>query len=53
MLIIDFLESVFCGAMTPVGDLVVTGGEDDVAYVWSTTTGDVRFSCTGHKVSKQ
>lgn len=31
--------------------LVVTGGRDDMAYVWNITTGQVVFKCTGHKNS--
>jgi len=27
--------------------LAVSGGEDDVAYVWSVPDGDTLFKCTG------
>lgn len=40
---------VFCGHFHPTENVVVTGGEDDRAFVWSSETGDVVFECTGHK----
>ncbi|RVE54156.1 hypothetical protein evm_001279 [Chilo suppressalis] len=43
--------SVFCGKLHPEGKLAVTGGEDDVAFVWSTETGEVVMKCDGHKDS--
>lgn len=40
--------SVFCVGLDPVtNSLAVTGGEDDRAFVWSVTDGDVLFECTG------
>lgn len=42
---------VFCGSFHPTENLVVTGGEDDKAYVWSTETGNVVYAVTGHKDS--
>ncbi|KAG8254883.1 hypothetical protein J6590_106189, partial [Homalodisca vitripennis] len=42
---------VFCCALDPInGNLAVTGGEDEKAYVWVTQTGEVVFECEGHKV---
>uniref|UniRef100_A0A8C2L2Q1 Angio-associated, migratory cell protein n=1 Tax=Cyprinus carpio TaxID=7962 RepID=A0A8C2L2Q1_CYPCA len=44
--------SVFCVSLDPVtNSLAVTGGEDDRAFVWSVSDGDVLFECTGHKDS--
>uniref|UniRef100_A0A673MXC2 Angio-associated migratory cell protein-like n=1 Tax=Sinocyclocheilus rhinocerous TaxID=307959 RepID=A0A673MXC2_9TELE len=44
--------SVFCVSLDPVSNsLAVTGGEDDRAFVWSVSDGDVLFECTGHKDS--
>uniref|UniRef100_A0A1B6IUN7 Uncharacterized protein n=1 Tax=Homalodisca liturata TaxID=320908 RepID=A0A1B6IUN7_9HEMI len=43
---------VFCCALDPInGNLAVTGGEDEKAYVWVTQTGEVVFECEGHKDS--
>lgn len=40
--------SVFCVSLDPVtNSLAVSGGEDDRAFVWSVTDGDVLFECTG------
>lgn len=30
------------------GQLAVSGGEDDRAYVWNTSDGTVKFECSGH-----
>lgn len=43
--------SVFSGDLSSNGLFAVTGGEDDVAYVWSTETAEVYLECTGHKDS--
>lgn len=44
--------SVFCVSLDPAtNSLAVTGGEDDKAYVWRVTDGEVVFECTGHKDS--
>jgi len=44
--------SVFCVGIDPAhSSLVVTGGEDDKAFVWNLNTGDTLFECTGHKDS--
>ncbi|XP_076017993.1 angio-associated migratory cell protein [Genypterus blacodes] len=44
--------SVFCVSLDPVtNSLAVTGGEDDKAYVWRVSDGEVLFACTGHKDS--
>lgn len=48
----DTLGPVFCCALEPKnGNLVVTGGQDDMAYVWEIHNGQILFECTGHKVS--
>lgn len=44
-------RSVFSADVTKDGLLAVTGGENDMAYVWSVTTAEVLFECTGHKDS--
>lgn len=44
-------DSLFCGSFSPNGDLIVTGGEDDKAFVWNTDTGEVVFEVTEHKDS--
>lgn len=44
-------KSVFNADVTKDGLIAVTGAEDDMAYVWSTSTGEVIFECTGHKDS--
>lgn len=44
--------SVFCVSLDPVtNSMAVTGGEDDKAFVWSVSDGEVLFECTGHKDS--
>ncbi|XP_072181235.1 angio-associated migratory cell protein-like [Diadema setosum] len=44
--------SVFCCDIHPAGGLLaVTGGEDDKAYIWSTTDGESVLECTGHNDS--
>ncbi|XP_011310639.1 angio-associated migratory cell protein [Fopius arisanus] len=44
-------KSVFCGSLTRDGKLAATGGEDDMAYVWDTSSGEVIHECIGHKDS--
>ncbi|XP_060570298.1 angio-associated migratory cell protein-like [Ruditapes philippinarum] len=45
-------DAVFCVSIDPKScDLVVTGGQDDKAYVWKLSTGEVLFECIGHKDS--
>lgn len=44
-------SSLFCGSFNPDSTLVVTGGEDDKAFVWNVDTGDVVFEVTEHKDS--
>lgn len=44
-------KSVFSADVTKDGSLAVTGGEDDMAYIWSTSNGEVILECTGHKDS--
>ncbi|XP_023804989.1 angio-associated migratory cell protein [Oryzias latipes] len=44
--------SVFCVSLDPVtNSLAVTGGEDDKAYVWRVSDGEVLLECSGHKDS--
>ncbi|XP_034464800.1 angio-associated migratory cell protein [Hippoglossus hippoglossus] len=41
--------SVFCVSLDPAtNSLAVTGGEDDKAFVWRLSDGEVLFECTGH-----
>lgn len=44
-------NAVFCGSLSKNGQYAVTGGQDDMAYVWSTLTGELILECTGHKDS--
>lgn len=44
-------EPVLKVCLSKSGDFAVTGGQDDVAHVWETSTGKILFSCTGHKDS--
>jgi len=45
-------DPVFCCALEPKnGNLAVTGGQDDMAYVWEIHNGQILFECTGHKDS--
>ncbi|KAL2715846.1 angio-associated migratory cell protein [Vespula squamosa] len=43
--------SVFCGSLSKAGKFAVTGGEEDKAYVWDTTSGEIILNCIGHKDS--
>nr|XP_056717595.1 angio-associated migratory cell protein [Euleptes europaea] len=44
--------SVFCVGIDPkTNTLTVTGGEDDKAYVWCLSDGELLFECSGHKDS--
>ncbi|XP_037552613.1 angio-associated migratory cell protein [Nematolebias whitei] len=44
--------SVFCVSLDPAtNSLAVTGGQDDKAYVWRVSDGEVLLECTGHKDS--
>ncbi|XP_045111303.1 angio-associated migratory cell protein-like [Portunus trituberculatus] len=43
--------SVFTCSISPSGSVAATGGEDDFAYVWKVSDGDILFTCTGHKDS--
>ncbi|CAB3363145.1 Hypothetical predicted protein [Cloeon dipterum] len=38
-------KSVFCCDIDKTGTLAVTGGEDDIAYVWELSTGEVKITC--------
>lgn len=44
-------KSVFAVDVSPDGKLVVTGGEDDIAYVWDFETKETVITCNGHKDS--
>ncbi|KAI5742375.1 hypothetical protein M8J77_006616 [Diaphorina citri] len=45
-------DSVFvCDIERGSGNLVVTGGQDDVAYVWNIMSGEICLVCEGHKDS--
>lgn len=44
--------SVFCCSLNPKeNNLVVSGGEDDKAYVWNLSNGEVLFECDNHRDS--
>nr|XP_033801489.1 angio-associated migratory cell protein [Geotrypetes seraphini] len=44
--------SVFCVSLDPQESaLAVTGGEDEKAFVWRLSDGELLFECTGHKDS--
>ncbi|XP_076243626.1 angio-associated migratory cell protein [Calliopsis andreniformis] len=43
--------SVFCGSLSKNGKLATTGGEEDKAYIWDTSSGEIVLDCTGHKDS--
>jgi WD40 repeat protein len=45
-----FTGSVFCCDIDKTGKYVVTGGEDDMAYVWDIANGSIEIKCSGHKV---
>ncbi|XP_076329006.1 angio-associated migratory cell protein isoform X2 [Tachypleus tridentatus] len=45
------IGSVFCCDVDQSGTYVVSGGEDDKAYVWRISDGEVLLSCLGHKDS--
>ncbi|ELT96890.1 hypothetical protein CAPTEDRAFT_176282 [Capitella teleta] len=45
-------DSVFAVCVDPAfSSYALTGGEDDVAYVWKISSGEVFMECTGHKDS--
>lgn len=44
-------DSLFCGNFHPNGELAVTGGEDDKAFVWKVDTGEMVFEISDHKDS--
>ena len=44
-------DPVLTIAVSNSGSFVVSGGQDDVAHVWDTKTGDKMFSCKGHEDS--
>ncbi|KAK9301299.1 hypothetical protein QLX08_006359 [Tetragonisca angustula] len=43
--------SVFCGSLSKNGKLAITGGEEDKAYIWDTSSGEIILDCIGHKDS--
>lgn len=42
------VKAAFCIALSPDGSVAVSGGEDDMAYLWSTTNGAQLHSLSGH-----
>lgn len=44
-------KSVFSSDVSKDDRIAITGGEDDMAYLWSTQDGQILFECTGHKDS--
>ncbi|KAJ8951180.1 hypothetical protein NQ314_007720 [Rhamnusium bicolor] len=44
-------KSVFSSDLSNDSQLAITGGEDDMAYLWNTNNGEIIFECTGHKDS--
>ncbi|KAJ8971770.1 hypothetical protein NQ317_004700 [Molorchus minor] len=44
-------KSVFCSDLGKDDQLAITGGEDDIAYLWNTSSAEVVLECTGHKDS--
>lgn len=43
-----FADSVFTARIdNNTCDLVITGGQDDTAYVWSASSGETKFQCDG------
>ncbi|XP_018573671.1 angio-associated migratory cell protein-like [Anoplophora glabripennis] len=44
-------KSIFSSDLNETSELAVTGGEDDIAYLWNTNNGEVLLECTGHKDS--
>lgn len=40
-------DSVFCGNFDKTGRYIVTGGQDEVAYVYDIAEEEVKFTCTG------
>ncbi|XP_054717279.1 uncharacterized protein LOC129226673 [Uloborus diversus] len=43
--------SVFCCNLSKDASMAVSGGQDDRAFVWNTTNGEIKFECTDHKDS--
>ncbi|EIN04879.1 WD40 repeat-like protein [Punctularia strigosozonata HHB-11173 SS5] len=43
--------SVFCASVHPTQPLAVSGGEDEVGYIWDITTGQAVVKLTGHSDS--
>lgn len=37
--------------MSKDGKLAITGGEEDKAYIWDTSTGEIILACIDHKDS--
>lgn len=44
-------EAALTITLSKSGELVMSGGQDDVAYLWNSGTGRVLLECTGHKDS--
>lgn len=46
--------SVFCVSLDPAtNSMAVTGGEDDKAFVWRVSDGEVLLECTGEEKNQQ
>lgn len=43
--------SIFMSALREDGQYMITGGEDDTAFVWCMNSKSIYFECTGHKDS--
>jgi len=41
---------VFCCDIDKTGQFAVTGGEDDLAYVWDLRAGEVKLTCKDNSV---
>ena len=42
------VEPVFCIEFNPINHaLVATGGQDDIAYIWNSVSGEEVLKCTG------
>lgn len=42
---------IYSSALSKDNKVAITGGQDDMAYVWSVETGELLYECTGHKDS--
>lgn len=44
-------EAALCVCLSKKGDIALSGGQDDVAYLWNTENGNILVECVGHKDS--